>query len=677
MAQLADRFGAERAAWIARAAAADQCAQRPTATGSGSARSGRAVFRRSRSDPTARTPRGGTHRRRACCPIAGSRVRTSCGQPILQADRARRSCGRSPWAPTRRRRCRATTDGESRASRCRHEVDGRLRRGRSGRHGAAHDRSPRPRWRAGIDSLVVFGVATSVEPDRHGDAARRPARRAPLHRRPRVSALRHADQQHRRSSRRRLRATTPAHRAASPRRSTSDPADARRDVERDCASARRSACRPSSIAPVLGRIGRRRRAARARHAQHEHGAVAGRLGLLPDQHDRLRRHRPAAPDARSTWARDHFVNYVRSGGPYPALRCGRQPYGILPVTSLDLWKPRRPSRRVAARRVAARAADHAARRRVAPASRDVLRLGRRSESGRSGRRPRRRHADRRAVARLPARAACSAATILQHLRAFLGEDLHAPASSRRRTRSRAHACSQLGIHVAARARCGTVPAEPRGRSRRRSCRPARYRHGRDLEPNYIAALLAEPHDRRAGRHASRSGRAECNDQPAADAAAPCAAARARERGRASSRPAHRASMLTQLLRDVEMIDLDHRRAADHALEAAAGSASARRRRQRTIRQYPREPRRLRRAERRRARRIPRQPRVPARVWTPRRCSTSQRARSICRRIGSTPGSRRSRPSGWRRCERPGPTGCLRAAATAGSRISVPDRPLRR
>jgi hypothetical protein len=39
------------------------------------------------------------------------------------------------------------------------------------------------------------------------------------------------------------------------------------------------------------------------------------------------------------WARDHFLSYVRSGGPFPALRCGTQPYGILPVTSLDLWVP--------------------------------------------------------------------------------------------------------------------------------------------------------------------------------------------------------------------------------------------------------------------------------------------------------------------------------------------------
>ena len=38
-------------------------------------------------------------------------------------------------------------------------------------------------------------------------------------------------------------------------------------------------------------------------------------------------------------ARDHFIRYVRGGGPYPTLRVGKQPYGILPVTSIapDLW----------------------------------------------------------------------------------------------------------------------------------------------------------------------------------------------------------------------------------------------------------------------------------------------------------------------------------------------------
>jgi hypothetical protein len=40
-----------------------------------------------------------------------------------------------------------------------------------------------------------------------------------------------------------------------------------------------------------------------------------------------------------SWARQHFIEYVRASGPLPALRVGKQPYGILPVTSLNFWKP--------------------------------------------------------------------------------------------------------------------------------------------------------------------------------------------------------------------------------------------------------------------------------------------------------------------------------------------------
>jgi hypothetical protein len=40
------------------------------------------------------------------------------------------------------------------------------------------------------------------------------------------------------------------------------------------------------------------------------------------------------------WVRQHFIDYVRAAGPLPALRVGRQPYGVLPVTSLDAWKPK-------------------------------------------------------------------------------------------------------------------------------------------------------------------------------------------------------------------------------------------------------------------------------------------------------------------------------------------------
>jgi hypothetical protein len=37
--------------------------------------------------------------------------------------------------------------------------------------------------------------------------------------------------------------------------------------------------------------------------------------------------------------RRHFIDFVRGGGPLPPLRIGKQPYGLLPVTSLDRWQP--------------------------------------------------------------------------------------------------------------------------------------------------------------------------------------------------------------------------------------------------------------------------------------------------------------------------------------------------
>lgn len=37
--------------------------------------------------------------------------------------------------------------------------------------------------------------------------------------------------------------------------------------------------------------------------------------------------------------RSHFVKYVRGGGPLPAVRIGKQPYGLLPVTSRKHWQP--------------------------------------------------------------------------------------------------------------------------------------------------------------------------------------------------------------------------------------------------------------------------------------------------------------------------------------------------
>ncbi len=43
-------------------------------------------------------------------------------------------------------------------------------------------------------------------------------------------------------------------------------------------------------------------------------------------------------DLDIAWVRHHFIEYVRAGGPLPAIRVGKEPYGVLPVTSLTAWK---------------------------------------------------------------------------------------------------------------------------------------------------------------------------------------------------------------------------------------------------------------------------------------------------------------------------------------------------
>lgn len=44
-------------------------------------------------------------------------------------------------------------------------------------------------------------------------------------------------------------------------------------------------------------------------------------------------------DPDIAWVRKHFIDYVRASGPLPAVRIGKQPYGVLPVTSLNAWQP--------------------------------------------------------------------------------------------------------------------------------------------------------------------------------------------------------------------------------------------------------------------------------------------------------------------------------------------------
>jgi hypothetical protein len=47
----------------------------------------------------------------------------------------------------------------------------------------------------------------------------------------------------------------------------------------------------------------------------------------------------ALPAARADTLRDFFRSHVRAAGPMPAMRVGRQPYGVLPVTTLNEFTP--------------------------------------------------------------------------------------------------------------------------------------------------------------------------------------------------------------------------------------------------------------------------------------------------------------------------------------------------
>ncbi len=115
------------------------------------------------------------------------------------------------------------------------------------------------------------------------------------------------------------------------------------------------------------------------------------------------------------WVRRHAVDHVRPGGPLPVLRIGRQPYGVLPVTSLDTWDTTEAA--AAVRDLLVRLRDAVWR----PASSGVARVGRSDDPGSD-------------LADVLQSAAVSSSYLvrnlmgqhfLQHLRAFLGEDLDA------------------------------------------------------------------------------------------------------------------------------------------------------------------------------------------------------------------------------------------------------------
>jgi hypothetical protein len=84
------------------------------------------------------------------------------------------------------------------------------------------------------------------------------------------------------------------------------------------------------------------------------------------------------------WTRRHFIEYVRASGPLPTVRVGKQPYGVLPVTSLNAWKPQTGQENQYTRDVALRdflIRLHDLWRRSIPR---VPRLGRSEDSGENG-----------------------------------------------------------------------------------------------------------------------------------------------------------------------------------------------------------------------------------------------------------------------------------------------------
>lgn len=189
------------------------------------------------------------------------------------------------------------------------------------------------------------------------------------------------------------------------------------------------------------------------------------------------------------WARDHFITHVRHT-PLPPLRCGRQPYGVLPVTSLDLWQPdsAQPDadRESWLKDFLVRARDNLWR----PHLDDVPRIGKRQG-------PADAEADLADVMRTEgvsnsfrARAVLGR-HYLQHLRAFIGENLQASGFLGAHDAMTAGVLRALGItDWQPRVARGTF-AESAWPVNVPLVQAGEVWPGRPLEPNYLAALLAD------------------------------------------------------------------------------------------------------------------------------------------------------------------------------------------
>lgn len=191
------------------------------------------------------------------------------------------------------------------------------------------------------------------------------------------------------------------------------------------------------------------------------------------------------------WARDHFTTHVRSFGPFPILRCGRQPYGLLPVTSLDLWQPGAGQQQALAPDLWLQALLLKLRNNIWRAHLgDVFRLGRRQS-------PPDPDADLADVMRSDGLSsgyrtrALFGRHYLQHLRAFLGEDLQGSGFISTQDSLAAGLLQRLGIAWRPRL-ARAIGAETAWPLTAPLVQAGEVSPWRNLEPNYIAVLLALP-----------------------------------------------------------------------------------------------------------------------------------------------------------------------------------------
>lgn len=190
------------------------------------------------------------------------------------------------------------------------------------------------------------------------------------------------------------------------------------------------------------------------------------------------------------WAREHFVTQVRSAGPFPPLRCGRQPYGVLPVTSLDLWRPRVGEEAANApdqwlRDFLIRLRDNVWR----PRLRDVARLGMRTSDPNPD-------ADLADVMRTDGVSngynarALFGRHYLDHLREFMGQNLDLAGFNAIHDAATAGILQRLGLQWRSRLSRATY-ADATWRLSAPLVQEGEVSRWRKLEPNYIGSMLED------------------------------------------------------------------------------------------------------------------------------------------------------------------------------------------